>query len=151
MSGKVIPFKKPAVKTSKKEKSSVLVNAKTNFEIFQDTQEDVLGEWQHYAARNQLNDYIASKLPSMAKGPKGSNYVGDLNVLSNIEQKLDMKVAMFYPGASYSNTVGWLAAFHRGKEIFSTPPDMASEGYARAMNIVLHVTFEYHMKTLGRA
>ena len=147
----VIPFKKPVeTKPSKKGKSSPVTALKTNFDIFQEVQEDVLGDWQRFAAKNQLSKYIESKLSSTVRAAKGSDYVNDLNIIAGVEQKLEMKVAVFCPGCSFSNPIGWLAAFHRGKEIFSTPPDMASEGYARAMNIVLCVTFEYHMKTLGR-
>ena len=61
-----------------------------------------------------------------------------------------MKVAIFYPGCTLNNTYGWLVAFHRGKEIFSTPPDMATEAIARALNIVLYVSFIETLHTLGR-
>jgi hypothetical protein len=124
---------------------------RTNQEIFQDVIEDVLGDWQRFAVKNRLNEFIAGKLPSHVKGRLDDDYCNDLNILSKVEVKLGMKVAVFYPGCTINNTYGWLVAFHRGTEIFTTPADMASEANARALNIVLYLAFEHTMKTLGRA
>lgn len=123
---------------------------KDNQEIFQDVYEDVSGEWQRYAIKNKLNEYMASVLPNYALSNNLANYISDLNVISEVEQKLNMKVAVFYPGCSNSNPYGWLAAFHYGDEIFSTPADMASEANARALNILLYLNFSFTMKSLGR-
>lgn len=140
MSAKVYQFK-PRNK-SQAEITEDLSNAR----IFQDVQEDVLGEWQRAATRDQLNEYISSKLPSKLKI---TNYE-DLNTIAKIEQKLGMKVASFYPGTTAANQAGWMAVFHRGSEAFSTP-QMASEAMCRSMNIVLCVSFEKTLKTLGRS
>lgn len=162
MTAKVFDFKKPdgeqvhhratdnPIRTDPVFAKSV-VKLRTNQEIFQDVIEDVLGDWQRFAVKNRLNEFIAGKLPTHAKGRPDDDYCNDLNILSKVETKLGMKVAVFYPGCTHNNTYGWLVAFHRGNEIYTTPPDMASEANARALNVVLCLAFEHTMKTLGRA
>jgi hypothetical protein len=157
MTAKVFEFKKPnGDKPHHRASDPATVNRlRTNPEIFSDVIEDILGHWQSAAAKNKLNEYIRSKIPPMLVGDLDkegayNDFVNDLNVISIVEQKLGMRVAVFYPGCTFNNPYGWLAAFHRGKEIYSTPPDMASEANARALNILLHLSFEYTMKSLGR-
>lgn len=155
--GNIIEFKRRGeAKATSKRKDPMAVQAyitrlKTNHDIFQDVTEEILTEWQQAAVNNRLSEYITKKLPAHARGPKHTDYVNDLNAIATVEQKLGMKVAIFSPGTTRNNTYGWLVAFHRGKEIFSTPPDMASEGMARALNILLCVCFERTLKSLGRA
>jgi hypothetical protein len=149
MTAKVFEFKKPP-ETKPKETIPARRAALTDQEIFQDTTEDILGEWQERAIKNQLNEFIVSKIPSYARGLPDSDHVNDLNVISNIEQKLEMKVALFYPGCTPANPYGWMAAFHRGKDVFTTPPEMASEANARALNILLCLSLDFHLKALGR-
>lgn len=124
---------------------------KTNNDIFLEVYEDVIGQWQSAAQRNRLNEFFASKLPGKAQLAQGANYINDLNSLSYVEQKLDMRVAVFYPGCTLNNQYGWMAAFHRReREVYSTPADMASEANARALNILLFLNFEFTLRSLGR-
>jgi hypothetical protein len=102
------------------------------------------------AGRDQLNEFIGGKLPAKARLKNDAEYIKNLNALSMVEQNLDMKVAVFYPGCTSANPIGWMAAHHRGKEVFCCPPDMASEGHARSMNIVLSIAFSATLKSLGR-
>jgi hypothetical protein len=150
MTAKVIQFKSKEDRKPRTKKQPPDIFAKTDNDIYRDTLEDVLGEWQAAAARDQINEYIASKLPSSVKMKDDMDYINNLNALSMIEQKLKMRLGIFYPGCTTANKIGWIAAFHIGKVAYTTPPDMASEGYARAICIVLFVTFEKHMKSLGR-
>lgn len=143
MTAKLYTFK-PRTRTKKERVESVAQIS--NMSIFHDVQEDVLGEWQRAAVRDQLNEYISSKLPVKLRVQDYDN----LNALSEIEQKLGMKVASFYPGTTPSNPAGWMAAFHRGKEVFATP-QMISEIASRSMNIVLCVSFEKTLRSLGRS
>lgn len=145
MTNNVLEFKVKSRTRGHKKTTSIV----SNHELFQDVREDVLGEWQAAAYRDKLNAYIDSKLPSTVKMKSNTNYLSNLSSLAMIEQKLDMKVAMFYPGCTIANQAGWMAAFHKSKEVFTTP-EMASEGYARAINIVTFISFEKHLKTLGR-
>ena len=124
---------------------------KTNYEVFQDVFDEVIGEWQAYAAKNRLNEYIHSKLPPKAKVDSSADYLNDLNVISAVERKLEMRVVMLYPGATLSNPYGWLVSFHVGKNVYSTSPDMASESSARALAILLFLKFHLTMETLGRS
>lgn len=152
MTAKVYEFKKPDGGKPHHRKTDVpdTVKSKTNAEIFQDTQEDILGDWQRHAVKNQLREYFESKLPISVCQSPGADYINDLTVLASTEQRLEMKVVVFSPGATPNNLYGWLAAFHHNKEIFSTPPDMASEANARALNILLYLAFTRHMHSLGR-
>lgn len=151
MSAKVISFKKALTEKQKQEKAKVVsVDRKSNYDLYQDVIDEVLGEWQIAAERNLLSDYVYSKLPPLARGSKSVDYVGDLNALSKIESKLNMTVAVFSPGATRNSPLGWAAAFHRGPEILGTPPDMASESMARALNIVLFLVYSGLLKSLGR-
>lgn len=147
----IFQFKKPNGNLPHHRKSDTIsAQPKTRHEIFQDVFEDVIGDWQRFAAKNRLNEFIESKLPESAKGPDGTDYVNDLNAISTTEQKLNMMIAVFCPGSTFNNQYGWMAAFHRGKEIFSTPADMVSEASARSLNIVLFVVFSLQLKLLGR-
>lgn len=119
-------------------------------DIYADVFEDVLGEWQRAAQYDQLNEYIASKLPTKLRKGTVPNYIDDLNRLSKVEQKLGISATVFGPGGTSSNPIGWMAAFQRGDELYATSPDMASEAGARAMNIVLCLSFEKTLKTLNR-
>lgn len=155
MAAKIFEFKKPEGdkphhRSSDAALQPMSVRAKTNHEIFCECFDDVIGEWQASAAKNQLSNYIASKLPVACVAPLGTDYVNDLNVISNIEQKLEMRASVFYPTTTHANQHGWMATFHLGKEIFSTPADMASEANARALLIVLYLRFQAVMKSLGR-
>jgi hypothetical protein len=150
VTAKVYQFKSREDKKPRTKKQPPDVFAKTNMDIFKEVTDDVLGEWSRAAARDQLNEYIGSKIPAKARLKTDAEYIKNLNALSMIEQKLDMKVALFYPGCTAANPIGWMAAFHRGKEVFTTVPDMASEGHARSMNLVLSIAFLATLKSLGR-
>jgi hypothetical protein len=153
MTGIILAFKRPdggKPHHRSSDQSGSVTKLKTNAEIFQDTVEDVMGDWQRAAIKNCLNEFIASKLPSHMRGATNADYLNDLNVISVLEQKLGLQVAIFYPGCTTNNPYGWLAAFHRGPEIFSTPPDIVSEANARALNVLLNLNFEIVMKSLGR-
>ena len=146
---KIIEFKKPEGGATLNTNGSAAVKRfKSNSEIFAECYEDVIGDWKRFAAKNRLSEYVASKLPPSSVNPT-ADYVNDLNVISAVEQKLDMKVSMFYPGCVMSQN-GWMATVHIGKEIFSTPPDMASEANARALLIVLFLHFKAVLKSMGR-
>jgi hypothetical protein len=155
MTAKVLEFKqKSGTLPHHRRKDDVVVPAapkidKSNREIFEEITEDAMGEWVRHAIKNRLNEYITRKLPHYVKG-ENVDYVNDLNALSNLEQKLDMKVAVFYPECC-NNPYGWIASFKHRDEIFTTPPNLASEANARALNIVLFVSFTYTLKTIGRA
>lgn len=146
MTAVILPFKKS--KSAVKLDNGSFIRPQTKAEIFLDIRDDIILEWQRFATKNKLNDFILSKLPSHCKGVENTDYVNDLNALSNVERLLNMKVAVFYPGCVQNSQFGWLAAFHFDDEIFSTPPDIMSEANARALNIVLYLTFVYRLKTL---
>lgn len=145
MTAQIYTFSKDKRKAGK---SSTIVRVKTEAEIFEDAFMMVVDDWHRAAVRNKLNAYIDNKIPSFLKCPAGTDYTSDLNALSVIERKLDLKIALFWPGCTTANPIGWIAGFHRGAKIYTTPADMVSEASARAINIVLYLTFEYHLKSL---
>ncbi len=151
MTAKILEFKKPENKSSNREagQKAAVTRLKSNHELFMEAYEDVIGDWQRFATNNRLSEYVASKLPPSAVNPLITDYVNDLNVIAGVEQKLNMKVAVFYPECTPGQH-GWMATLHLGKEIFSTPADMASEANARALLIVLSLHFKAVLKSLGR-
>ena len=147
MTAKILEFKrKPEPKKAKLKSVKPGIPAKSDMEIFFDVLEDVMGDWQFAAAKNALNQYFVTMLGL----PPGVDYINDLNELSEIEKNLRIKVGMFYPGCTINNPHGWLASFHYEDAIFTTPPHMATEANARAMNIMLFIHFTKTMKTLKR-
>ena len=148
MTAKILEFKHKEVKqgTAKADSAPKIL---TTREIFQNVTDAVLIDWQSAATKNRLNEYITSKIPPRFAAHNGADYVNDLNSIATVEQKIDLPIAIFFPGATPSNQYGWLVAFHREKEMFTTPADMASEATARALNIVLFLSFELELRSLG--
>lgn len=137
---KAVPRRSPPPTAAKESQS--------NSEIFEDVFADVIDEWQSHAARNALNEFIRKKIPVHARGLDEVDFVGDLNVLAIAESKLGMRVAMLNP--EVNSTSGWMVSFHLDNEMFAAPPNMASETYARALNILLYVEFTSRLKKLKR-
>lgn len=144
----VIPFKRNGKKPHHRDGDLPVVEV-TPSSVFYDVYEDVIGDWQRHAVRNRLNEYIISKLPSFLRIVPNADYTSDLNALAAIELKLEMKISLFWPGGTSANPYGWIGGFHKNGKIFTTPADMSSEAYARALNIILYLTFEHQMKTLS--
>ena len=149
MTAKVYEFSRSIVSNSDRENQNTST-PKTNREIFQTVSDTVLSDWQQAAVKNRLSDFIWHKLPPSAQGRLGTDYANDLNAIAIIEQKLDLKIALFSPGSTKNNPYGWLAAFQRDDEIFTTPADIVSEANARALNVVLFVSFDYTMRATER-
>lgn len=152
MSAEIIPFKPRNRKQGQDKKDPAPTSRPpSDIEIFTDVLNDVMGEWQTAAIANGLSEYICSKIPSYARGPKSSDYVGDLNVISSVETKLELSPSIFAPGATPANAVGWLVTFRLTEEVLASTPPMVTEAMARALNIVLAVSFEKQKKLLGRS
>ena len=150
MSAKILKFKKPTGDLPHHRQGDESLLVKTNHEIFQDIFEDVIEDWRRYASKNRLNEFIRGKLPPTVDAGIGADYVNDLNIIAATEQKLHMMITVFCPGFTDNNPYGWIAAFQRKNEIFSTPADMVSEANARALNVVLFVLFNSYLKTIGQ-
>ncbi len=151
MTATVLSFKKAlASKKKKEEKVESSLERKSNYDLYRDVVDEVLGEWQMAAERNALSDYVYSKLPLLARGQRHDDYVNDLNVISTVERKIGLTVVVFSPGATKHSMLGWSVVFHRGQEILGCPPNMASESMARSLNIVLFLVYDGLLKSLGR-
>lgn len=153
MTAKIIQFKSSKKKKSDDPKPEEKL---TNFQIFVDVLEDVLLQWQSAATKNKLNEFIRLKLPpnlvgDLYKENPYNDFINDLNIISTVEQKLGIRVAVFYPNCTVNNPYGWTATFrYSDTEIYSTPPDMVTEANARALNILLYLSFNVILKSLGR-
>lgn len=119
---------------------------KTKYQIFEEACGDVLIEWQNYATKNRLNEYILSRLPSFSAVDYSVDFVNDLNLLSAVEQKLGVSVAIFYPGCTLTNPNGWTVAFYYDGEEYKMPVSMPSEASARALNLMFFQAFKVRVK-----
>lgn len=89
MTAKILEFKKPENRAAFTPGGPAAVKRlKSNQELFVEAYEDVIGDWQRFAAKNRLSEYIASKLPPSFV-VSTADYVNDLNVLSAVEQNLE--------------------------------------------------------------
>ena len=156
MTAKVVDFTQARQSKSGSDKPAISqksppVKLKTNHEVFQDVFDEIITEWQMFAAKNRLSEYISSKIPPKAKSEDNADYFNDLNVLSKVEVKLDMRPVIFCPTATSTNPYGWMVSFHVGKQVYSTSPDMATESSARALAILLFLKFSRTLESLGRS
>jgi len=148
MTAKIYNFSNPRGRDAASVSQSA--DVQSNEEIFMDTYNDVIYDWESHARRNRLNEFIHSRVSLDVYVDPSADLAGDLNALSDIEQRLHMITGVFSPNSTKNNPFGWLAAFYTDDDIFATPPDMASEATARAMNILLFISYERHLKSLGR-
>ena len=148
MTDKIIPFER----RPRKEETAppAAKRALTNAEVFADAYEDVMGEWEAAARKGLLNEYIQDNVPAPARAHHPISYVTDLSTIAEVERRLDLTVAVFAPGATFSNPEGWLAAFHHDKDVFSTPPHMVSEPLARALNVLLYLRYSSLLRRLRK-
>ena len=109
-------------------------------QIFEDTQEEVLGQWRECALKNALDRYFHSALPANLRRRRYSPYLEDVTYLAWIERQLDMCVMTVSPGMTVNNRHGWVAAFKHDKYSFNTP-EMIGEGSARGLNILCYLAF----------
>lgn len=117
-------------------------------EVFSEVNVETLANWQLHATTDTLNKFIRSKISTFAKGEEAADYVGNLNVLSDIEQKLGMKIIMSY--REDAKQFGWRAGFYKEQQIFSSADFIViNESYARAFNILLFVGVESRMAELS--
>jgi hypothetical protein len=145
----VIPFARDGRKPHHRNSDKSLAIPISVNDIFHEVFEDVMSHWQKYAVRNRLNEFISNKIPSFIRGEGTADYTSDLNALSAIELKLEMRVTLFWPGGTTANPYGWIAGFHKDDNIFTTPADMSSEANARALNILLYLTLDYQLKNVS--
>jgi hypothetical protein len=114
-------------------------------QIYQDCLEDILHEWQQYIKNDKLFELFMSKLPGNFKNPKS---IHDLNQISIIEQKLGMRIVLFFPGSTSSNNTGWIAGHEDNLGSYATP-EMATEAYSRLFNILLFLHIREVQKSLN--
>ena len=138
-------------KPKQKTKSSTVQRIITNQDVFNEVREDILDRWEKHSSKNTLSAFIHSKIPAHVRGAVNADYLNDLNIISSVEKKLEMRVIMFYPDAvTPDNQHNLLVGFKRGKDVFSTPAINESEAHARALNILLYLGLEFKLKKMNR-
>jgi hypothetical protein len=147
--GEVIQFVRDGRKPHHRDHDKPIIPVKTVDDVFADVYEDIIGEWQRYAIRNRLNEFITSKIPASLRTIPEADFTNDLNALAAVENKLQLRVSLFWPGGTTANPYGWIAGFHKDTKIFTTPADMSSEANARALNILLYLGLENQLRSLS--
>ena len=144
----IIPFLRNGKKPHHRKDDGTVVKVLTIGEIYQEVFEQVVDDWRKFAVKNRLNEFIISKIPDPNKSLVDIDYTCDLNALSALEQKFNIKVSLFWPECTSANPYGWIAGFHKDGVIFTTPSDMSSEAYARALNILLYLGLEHRLLSM---
>lgn len=96
--------------------------------------DDVLTGWEKHARNNKLHEFFMSQVPSHCKST--SIQLVDLNLISGIEQKLNMRTQITSPEFQSENNLGWIAGFRFNDLTYESPP-MVNEAYARCFAILM--------------
>lgn len=102
----------------------------------------LLADWEKMARNNRLNDYFKSSLPNSIDSVCKVNYMADLNGIAALELNLELFPAMFGPGATRKEQLGWMVQFKIGDQYVCTP-ELASEAYARCFGILLYLRVKH--------
>lgn len=105
--------------------------------------DEILANWEKFAANNRLNDFFLQSAPSWATQ---TNYLEDLTALSLLEQKIKLDPQICSPGFLPDNMLGWIASF-RINGIIVTTPFMPTEQYARCFNVLLYLKIKRELVT----
>jgi hypothetical protein len=96
--------------------------------------EDITSDWERFAHDNHLNDYFIQSVPQWTE--IGRNYLGDLNLISVVEQKVKLDLQITAP--SYDGErLGWTASFGLFEYGLTVTPPMVFETYARCFAVLL--------------
>lgn len=107
----------------------------------------IMSEWERFAKANKLNAFFISSIPSYTK--QDTNYLGDLNEIASIENKIGLLPSVSAPGMAGPSQLGWRAYFRFGEALVETP-DMPTEQYARCCNILLFLKIKREMVILNK-
>ena len=111
----------------------------TTEDIFEEVVEILQSDWMKYATNNKLNEFFLSKLPSHFKPAAQCDIVNDLNELSNIENRMGMKIVLHWPT---QEILGWVAGFEISDVVFiPLKSGFATEANMRAFNILTFFIF----------
>jgi hypothetical protein len=146
MTAEILQFKEAKIK---KDIRPVVTEELLN-NIFNEVSSDTLSEWSLAAKNNKLNDYFTSKIPPLARGARGIDYINDLNALSIVEQKLQLVINVSV--IHFSKQPQWSVSFVTTMFDISkayTIPLMHTEYLARALNILIYLSFLKTTKSLN--
>lgn len=147
MTAKIYSFEAAKKKHTEKKPKREKVKPLTPSELFDMVYSDIVDDWQNAAKNNKLSELIHKKLPAHCAVSPNTDYVNDLNVIAHIERKLNLILSINSPEFS-GNKMGWMVVFKKDDDVYSGPPDMVLESYARAFNVLLYVEFERRLKAL---
>jgi hypothetical protein len=113
---------------------------------FDSVYNDILDSWQQAARKNSLKTLIFLSLPETARPADHEDCVNDLNVISEIERKLELKILLFSPSEKSKTHPGWVAGFTIDGKKYLLPKGMVTEANARTLNVLLFVEFKRRLK-----
>jgi hypothetical protein len=108
--------------------------------IFINVADELIVTWEYFAKRKAINELLIDEL----KLDEKKDYLNDLNNIADLEKKIGIVYVCFSPRSLHKDQTGYVAGFSIDDESFAGP-EMISESYARAFNILL---FSYFMKVL---
>lgn len=96
--------------------------------------EQIMPQWEQFARGNRLNEYFRQCTPAWSQ--IDADYIDDVSALAVIEQKIGLEPQVCAPGFGGPDQLGWIACFRLNGYVVCTT-FMPTEGYARAMNILM--------------
>lgn len=108
--------------------------------VYASVADELIVSWDYFARKKALNDLMIDEFNITEK----KDYVNDLNNLAELERIVGLVTAVFSPYTLSKIQSGYVAGFTLDEESFATP-EMTSESYARAFNLLL---FSYLKKAL---
>lgn len=112
--------------------------------IFIGVADELIVTWEYFAKKKAINDLLIDEF----KLDEKKDYLNDLNSLAELEKKIGLVHACFAPYSLHKAQTGYVAGFNLGEESFAGP-EMMSESYARAFNILLFSYFKKALKDTG--
>lgn len=133
----------------RREKASQILKKENAGSVLGYCTDDTIAAWNHHFNRNQISEFLVSKLPQQAR-PESANTasIQDLNFLAEVESRLKIDVTVLAPGFTQFNPCGWMAQLKLDEKPLSSP-EMTSETYARAFVILLYLHAAMELRKLG--
>ena len=147
MTAEILQFKESKIKKNIRP----VITEELLSNIFNEVGFEVLSEWDRAAKNNKLNDYFTSKIPPLARGVRGIDYINDLNALAQVEQKLQLIIginAMHLPSKQLLWSISFTTSLFDITKTYTTLL-MHNEYQARALNILTYLSFLKTTKSLN--
>lgn len=122
-----------SIQEYKKKLQKTVLSHDDKLKIYADVADELIVSWDYFARKKALNELIINEFGLEAK----QDYVNDLINLAELERKVGLATAVFAPYTLNKMQGGYVAGFTLDEDSFATP-EMTSESYARAFNLLLY-------------